>query len=135
MQYRRLKLKAGKYHFWVKIFKTKADMRAYWQDYDKRTGGVKEGYDKAGGVTLAYRIFKTATTNKIEPEIGQILVSEEQMGGSTMGHELIHAALHAYEVIYKSRNIKNMEQEENFAYLFSDMHNELVNKMYDKKIW
>jgi hypothetical protein len=139
MNYRRFKIKASldgrEICYWVKVFDTQEQMTDYVKAADKQAGKF-EGDDHYGRATGYCQKWNSLDeTGTLHPTIGQILLNRASMGGSVLGHEVMHAAWWAYDTLTGRNSVAGIDQEEELAYLFSDLYNMATNKMYGLGIW
>ena len=120
----------------IKIFKTKENMRDYVDDDD--FDAMCLTYDTYENDETKEVIFKDRNGNTYEDRLGELLFSEENLGGGTVSHEVVHCILDwcriGYDDFFDKLKEEDEGYEELFAYLVGDCVKHIFNVLYDYKI-
>lgn len=132
----KIKPKAGRFFFWVIVFDTKAQMRAWWAEYDNVFLGGGYNGESFGAMTIPYEIRKGEARKS---EIGTIIFSRQQVGAGTVAHEMGHAAIWYDRLINGNLNAEYGQSigdaEERMLYLLADLVKQTINQFYKRKVY
>lgn len=134
--------------FWVIIYHTKKEMRKAAGDHTEDTG-ERVDFIRASGVCHTYERVRIAPdgTEKILKEIGTIRLIKTELHTEVIAHEIVHAAMHLYRLLYGVENELDgsshnasfgngcNEDEENLAYLYGELFHCMNLKLHDHKLW
>ena len=68
--------------------------------------------------------------------VATIYLSQDHLGAGVVSHEVTHAALHIYELVYGNNQLttSNNLSEENFAYTVGDLTSKIYKLLYKHKL-
>lgn len=131
-------------YFWIKIFDTHRELEIEAKRKDNERKYPKQTnryYQESVGLCQKWESLYVEN-GMLYPYIGQILLTTD-VKPNVVYHELVHAALWAYELLYGNKPLVNgpsdadwsMNDEENLAYLYGDVLSMMIAKLYRYKIW
>lgn len=115
--------KKDKKYFKVLIFRNLIAMRMFYSEQCKLSG-IKYDEDFRA-MCQPFEIIRITKDGKEERlnKIGNILLFREDMGSGLVAHELGHATFHYWNILKNKKEVKNMEEEEEFLYYLGNMKN------------
>lgn len=118
------------YFYRIKIFKNKEIMWKYHETKNQDWLALHIPYTRVYKNGIKFKYFKSKK-EKLKNCVGEILLSEDNLGSSVITHEITHAVIN---FLIKFKNIDLIEQEEEFCYMVGDAISSIYNVLYENKI-
>jgi hypothetical protein len=136
-------------YFLVRIYPNVKELREAAVKHSKKTGENSPLFKDTYGVCHTYERIKIKPDGAEEMinEIGTIRLSNPNCRTGIVAHEVVHAAMHLYRLLYgveheyegstHNADFGNgcNEDEENFAYIYGELFHDMTKKLYKFDVW
>lgn len=128
------------FYFFVYVYDNLSDMREAITKFDKKRDYVDpDNNDDVLGVCQCYERFKVkkGKPDIRMPNIGSIRLSVDHCSSTIISHEVFHAAMQQYRVVYGKANFGTQcsEKEEDIAHIYGELFASMTRKLYKYNIW
>lgn len=121
----------------VFIYENVADMREAAERYDRKTGIAEnqDGHADTLGVTHRFE-WIDVDSNESKPQCAIIRLVKDHLTMRIISHEAAHAAVWIFQIDVNESppNVENIDEEEHFCHLVSDIASDIVHEVYKRNI-
>ena len=118
------------YYYKIKIFNNNKSMWKYYGYETQDWNALHIPYDRIYDSDFKFKHFKNKR-KKIKNCVGEIFFSKENLGSSTVSHEVSHATIN-FLLKFKDLDIHSIEED--FCYMLGDTVSSIYNVLYENKI-